>query len=317
MPLRRKILLLAGLNVAGAVAIGAAFNAWLPTVLIAAASLLCWLPLLLRLTKDIERLDAVSARLAQGQLAAQAPESGGDELASLGRNINQTTAFFDRLVKNQKRFLGDAAHELNAPIARIQFALGLLEQTADARTLHDEIQDMSLLVTELLAYSRASLDAGAAPLTDVSLLQAVQRAADRENVRVEINVPASAVVIAHETYLTRAIGNLIRNAQRYAGDAGPIEITAQKSGGHVELIVGDHGPGLPESELQQIFEPFYRLDAVRTPTTGGNKGLGLAIVKSCVEACHGRVFCRNRQPHGLEVVIHLTPGARWRTGARV
>lgn len=291
--MRPKIFAAAFLNLALAAALAAATASWKWPAAMLAGSLLCWLPLALRLARNAQRLNQ----------AVQDLESRSQ-----------------RLLKGQKRFLGDVAHELNAPIARIQFALGVLEVTVeercqpDVKALHDEIQEMSSLVTELLAYSRASLDAGSAPLTEVNVMQAVQRASDRENVPVQMHVDANIVALAHEVYLTRALANLLRNSQRYAGAAGPIEVYGRQVGDRVEIVVADHGPGLPETELEQIFEPFYRMDTSRTRSTGG-KGLGLAIVKSCVEACRGRVFCRNRQPAGLEMVIHLAPGAPRQTGA--
>ncbi len=79
---------------------------------------------------------------------------------------------------------------------------------------------------------------------------------------------------------------------------------AEAESGMVSLVVADSGPGVPEESLEQIFAPFYRLDASRSSETGG-VGLGLAIVRSCVEACRGTVRCRNRQPSGLEVEIRL------------
>jgi two-component system sensor histidine kinase CpxA len=72
----------------------------------------------------------------------------------------------------------------------------------------------------------------------------------------------------------------------------------------VVLTVADCGPGVPESELPKIFDPFYRLDSARTPASGGT-GIGLTITKACIESCHGSISARNRVPNGLEVVIHL------------
>jgi two-component system sensor histidine kinase CpxA len=118
------------------------------------------------------------------------------------------------------------------------------------------------------------------------------------------DVAQGMVAAADPEYLQRALSNILRNAIRYAGGTGPIRILAESSDGKVRLVVEDCGPGLPEGELDAVFSPFYRPDAVRTPGTGG-AGLGLAIVKGCVEACEGTVICRNRKPSGLEVAIEL------------
>ncbi|MFN7923625.1 MAG: HAMP domain-containing sensor histidine kinase [Bryobacteraceae bacterium] len=304
------VLLLAASRVLGAWPPGALH--WVAiAVALALVSALCWAPPLWRISHAIARLQKSVSRIASGHLEERTPPGNG-ELAPLGRSIDRMTQRFDGILKDQKRFLGDVAHELNAPLARIQFALGVIEETigeehqADVKALHDEIQEMSTLVNELSSFSRVSFESGSAPLAAVNLRSAAQRASDRENIPIEIAVDPGLTAMGHEVYLIRALSNLLRNARRYAGEAGPIEVRAQRHEGLVELIVADHGPGLPESKLEQVFEPFYRLDPSRTTSTGG-KGLGLAIVKSCVDVCRGAVFCRNREPSGLEVVIRLMP----------
>lgn len=286
---------------------------WLAVALaLAAISLLSWGPFFRKLCRSCDRLEHSTSQIAGGRLDERIPEAGAGHLTPLAANINRMTERFEGILSGQKRFLGDVAHELNAPIARVQFALGVLEtaakeeQQADLEALHDEIQEMSALVRELSSFSKAEFGAGRASLSAVNLRATAQRAADRENVAAEIHVDGALTALAHEVYLTRALSNLLRNARRYAGGAGPVEIRAGRQGDRLEVVVADHGPGLPESELEQVFEPFYRLDPSRTSSTGG-KGLGMAIVKSCVEACRGTVFCRNRQPSGLEVVIRLLP----------
>ena len=114
--------------------------------------------------------------------------------------------------------------------------------------------------------------------------------------------------MSHPDYLFRSLANILRNAIRYAGDAGPIVVSASEKGGVVSIIVADNGPGIPASELEEVFKPFYRPEFARQRETGG-VGLGLAIVRTCVEACGGTVKCRNRSPKGLEAEIRL-PAAR-------
>jgi two-component system sensor histidine kinase CpxA len=91
---------------------------------------------------------------------------------------------------------------------------------------------------------------------------------------------------------------------RYAGQAGPVAVTAKRQDSEIAITVADHGPGLPEDEVDRVFAPFYRVETSRNRALGG-VGLGLAIVKNCVEACKGTVRCRNRVPSGLEVEIRL------------
>jgi two-component system sensor histidine kinase CpxA len=122
-------------------------------------------------------------------------------------------------------------------------------------------------------------------------------------------VPEACVVLGRTDALFRAIGNVLRNAVRYAGADGPIHVEVARDGERVNLIVADQGPGVPPDALDRVFAPFYRLDPSRTRKSGG-AGLGLAIARSAIEACGGTITGRNRQPHGFEVRITLqTPHA--------
>lgn len=278
-----------------------------------ALSVLWWLPFVRGITRAVSEMTRATERIAEGRFDARAPEARRDELGRLGAAINRMAARLAGLVAGQKRFLGDVAHELCSPIARIQVALGILEQRADAaqrpyvEDLREEVEQMSELVNELLSFSRASLGVRQARLEAVALRDLVESAVHREKPesgRVEVNVPEGLCVEADGELLRRAVANLVRNAVRYAGAAGPIRIGAEAEAGQVRLTVADSGPGVPEAELERVFDPFYRLDSSRDRATGG-VGLGLAIVKTCVEACGGTVACRNLSPHGLAVVIRL------------
>jgi two-component system sensor histidine kinase CpxA len=289
---------------------------WIGMVLgVIVVSVACWLPFIRGLTRAIAQMDHATAHIAEGRFDTQVAMNRNDELGDLGAQVNRLAARLDGFVKNQKRFLGDIAHELCAPIARIQFALGILEQKAaeeqrpHVATLYEEVQEMSQLVNELLSFSKAGLTSETVPLTPVDVAGAVDRAAAREafsGATIRSEIPAGLAVIANESFLIRALSNILRNAVRYAGKSGTIVASAQRTGDTVEIRVADSGPGLPESELEQVFAPFYRPEAARTRETGG-AGLGLAIVKTCVEASGGTVAAHNRQPHGLEVVIRLSP----------
>jgi two-component system sensor histidine kinase CpxA len=112
------------------------------------------------------------------------------------------------------------------------------------------------------------------------------------------------MVMADPELLVRALSNLLRNAIRYGAEAGPIEIHAERREDSVLITIADSGPGVPEAELEKIFDAFYRVDASRNRQTGGS-GLGLAIVRTCVESCNGSVAAENRAPHGLAVQVRL------------
>jgi two-component system sensor histidine kinase CpxA len=276
-------------------------------------SVLFWLPMIRGITRSIARIDRATLRIAEGDFTVRVDEARRDDLGRLGGSINQLATRLDGFVAGQKRFLGDIAHELCSPLARMQMALGILEQRADERQqgyvedVREEVQHMSALVAELLSFSKAGLRTGDLALHPVDLREIVDRVVARETStsdRVEIEMAEDLVVQAEPDLLARAIGNVLRNALRYAGNAGPVVLRATREGSEAVVTLRDSGPGVPEESIPKLFDPFYRPDASRTADTGG-VGLGLAIVKSCVEACRGRVSLRNLQPHGLEVEIRL------------
>jgi two-component system sensor histidine kinase CpxA len=285
---------------------------WLGLAL-TAVGLLCWWPFLHGVARSIRLMDSATEEIAQGHFEHHVTLQRHDELGHLGGQINRMAVRLEGFVRHQKRFLGDISHELSAPIARIQFALGILEQKLDQpRQMHldvlrDEIQEMSQLVNELLMFSKAGVVPGTTPLACVDLGHVVQKALGHQVIgdgTIQVDIAPQLCVMGHEPYLSRAISNLLRNALRYAGKDGPIVVSAWRERDRVVLSVADSGPGLPEGTHDDIFSPFYRPETVRNRDTGG-AGLGLAIVKSCVEACRGTVMCRNRQPVGLELIISL------------
>jgi two-component system sensor histidine kinase CpxA len=276
-------------------------------------SVLLWFPLVHGINRSIAQMTEATRQIAAGHFDTRVNERRRDELGILGRAINQMAARLDGLVSGQKRFLGDVAHELCSPLAKLRVSLAILgqhtktDQQKYLASAEDEAAHMASLVDELLSFSKASLSARSAPLRPVSAREAADKAIRREAVEgiaVQVGIPPDLLVMADAELLVRALANLLRNSIRYAGEAGPITVAGQRDGHQARIIVSDRGPGVPANELARVFDPFYRVDVSRDRATGG-VGLGLAIVKTCVEACGGSVTCRNREPSGLEVTLQL------------
>jgi two-component system sensor histidine kinase CpxA len=276
-------------------------------------SVFLWYPLVRGVTRSLRDLTSATERMAEGKFDTTVEVTRRDELGRLGTAVNHLSGRLDHFVHGQRRFLGDIAHELCSPLARMQLGASLMEREADpaqrarVEDVREEVELMTRLVNELLAYSKTGLQAREAVLQPVNLAALAREVAARESgpdSRVEIEVSESLTARAEPELLARAVANLMRNALRYAGQAGPVRISAQPHGEQIILTVSDQGPGVPEAELERIFEPFYRPDTARTREAGGT-GLGLAIVRTCVEACQGTVSAQNRQPAGLEVAIRL------------
>jgi two-component system, OmpR family, sensor histidine kinase CpxA len=283
----------------------------------------CWVPLIRGLTRSISQLTTATGAIAEGKLETRLSINRRDELGQLSEAINRMTERLAGFVRGQRRFLSDVAHELCSPISRIQVALGILDQRAPENQkpyvagVQEEVEHMSGLVNELLMFSRAQIGTSSAPLTPVNVAETVASVLERESsegVSIETRIDEHIEVMAQPDYLFRSLANVVRNAIRYAGAFGPIEISAESQDGMVSITVADHGPGLPETELGEVFKPFYRPELARQRDTGGT-GLGLAIVRTCIEACGGTVECHNRSPQGLKVEMRLPAASNSASGA--
>lgn len=279
-----------------------------------ALSLLFWLPIVRGITRDLARMTRRTEEIAAGRFDARLEVRRGDELGRLAEAIDLMAVRLAHHVAGQKRFLGDAAHELSTPVARMQTAVAILEarpgqdNAAYLDDLREELEEMAGLIQELLAFSRA-LHGRPVHLQPVELHALVDRAWAREaspTASLENAVPPGMRVLADQALLQRAVANLLRNAVRYAGSAGPIQATAAIHEGRVVLSIEDVGPGVPPEALPRLFEPFFRPEDSRARELGGS-GLGLAIVRTCVDACQGTVSAANRSPQGFSVRMSLPP----------
>src|SRR2546427_3375345 len=213
-------------------------------------SALLWLPFVRGLTRSIGELTRATERIAEGQFDIQVRGNRGDELGRLAQAVNRLATRLAGFVTGQKRFLGDVAHEFCSPLARLQMALGILEQRVEERQrpyvedLRAEAQEMSELVNELLSFSKASLKPGEIKIMPVDLLEVVRRVTAREAgemVQVEMDIPEGLRALAEPELLARALGNVLRNAIRHASGDGPITPAARGGKDWVGLSVADRG----------------------------------------------------------------------------
>lgn len=273
-------------------------------------SLAFWTPLVWRITRYVRLLTGAADQISSGKFQVSIPHRGSDELGNLGRAIESMASRLDHLVSGQKRFLGDAAHELCAPLARIRTGLGILEMKlvgSDATALTSieaDVAELAALVNEILAFSRAGNRSASMRPTALESLVRETLARESADIEAEVSVPPDLTIETDPTLLGRALGNLIRNAAVHAGPGAKVRISSEETPDFVLLSTADNGPGVPAGEISRLFEPFYRLDRSRSRDTGGS-GLGLAIVRAAVETCGGEVFASLTEHGGLVVTIRL------------
>jgi signal transduction histidine kinase len=246
-------------------------------------------PVVRRLTRRLERLQAGVTEWGAGNLATRVVVEGHDEVAQLASTFNEAAARIEKLVGAHKSLLANASHELRSPLARIRLGVELLSTDPSAARrdeLARDIAELDQLIDEILLASR--LEGGAAPeLESVDLTALVAEECARVGADLEA-VPAQ--VRGNARLLQRLVRNLIENALRYGG--GRAEVVLRAVPGAMELDVLDHGPGIDESERERVFEPFYR--ARGTSESSGGVGLGLSLVRQIALQHGGHVHCLPR-----------------------
>lgn len=272
------------------------------------------------LTSPVAKLRAATRELARGNLSARvSPTLGGrrDELASLAADFDEMAEKIQSLVDSQRRLLGDISHELRSPLARLNVALELARQRAgaDATTALERIQReaeiLNEMIGQLLALTR--LESGAEEIRKTefdlkTLVSEIVKDADFEararNRTVELESPEHCHIVGNEQLLRRAIENVIRNAVQYTAEGTEVEVNLACEQRIAVITVRDHGAGVPENALAEIFRPFYRVDEARDREAGG-VGLGLAIAERAVRLHSGKVEAANVNTGGLGITIVL------------
>ena len=294
---------------------------WALAVLI--SGLICYL-LTWYLTQPILRLRAATRELAAGNLAARAGgaiEERRDELGLLVRDFNQMAERIETLVNSELQLIRDISHELRSPLARLNVALGLARQRAGAEAaphldrIEREAERLNELIGRLLTLAR--LEGATAPpeQAPVSLSELVREVAEdasfeaeSRHCSVQVNAAEDCTTVGSPDLLRSAVENVVRNAVRYTAEGTQVQIdlacVGEDGDRWAAIRVRDHGPGLPESELNNVFRPFYRVANARERETGGT-GLGLAITERAVRLHGGTIQASNAPGGGLLVEMRL------------
>jgi signal transduction histidine kinase len=283
-------------------------------VLIVLVALTAWI-VIGRGLRPVEAIRAEVADISDRSLDRRVPvPPTHDEISRLAGTMN---TMLDRLyagAERQRRFVADASHELQTPLAaartELEVALTHPEGTDWQETATDLLaanRRMERLVRDLLFLARTD-DTGPRPagvpvdLDDIVLSEAAALRS-HGHVHVDTSRVSAAAVQGRREDLTRAIRNLLDNAERHASSGVALELASDDH--RVTLVVHDDGPGIPSGDRQRIFERFTRLDDARSRGRGGT-GLGLAITKEIVEAHGGTIAVHDASP-GARFVVHLPP----------
>jgi len=276
------------------------------------------------LTTPIVQLRRATHELSEGKLNTRVDDHlvrRRDEIGYLSRDFNFMASRVESLVQAQRRLLGDISHELRSPLARLGVALGLTRRRTGPEVsgmldrIGREAERLNEMIGQLLALSR--IESGAAELDKIridlaALVQEVADDADFEargrDVGVSVLELVPSTINGVPELVRSAIENVVRNAARHTAPGTEVEVRLSTepaaSCQHAVITVRDHGKGVPEESLAEIFRPFYRVEDARDRQTGG-AGLGLSIAARALRLHDGSIKAWNAPDRGLIVEIRL------------
>ncbi|MEE2025420.1 MULTISPECIES: two-component system sensor histidine kinase EnvZ [Alkalimonas] len=257
------------------------------------------------LNRPLKSLQQAALRVGQGEIPEPLAEKGSSEIRAVTRAFNQMATGIKHLEQDRALLMAGVSHDLRTPLTRIRLASEMLpEQDAWIRDgIINDIEDMNAIIDQFMDYIRHHKDES---LQWVSLNDLIEELLESEHLqqRQLLHELAAGLPKAplRRIAIKRVLNNLLENALRYS--SGDIEISTGFERGRrmVFLQVRDHGPGIPEANMQTMFEPFTQGDSARG---SGGSGLGLAIIKKIIDMHHGEITLHNHAHGGLVARVYL------------
>ncbi|USE71798.1 two-component sensor histidine kinase [Pseudoalteromonas maricaloris] len=243
---------------------------------------------------DLLQLRYITENLTQGQLPKATRHSRFSAISNLTEQIRDLASQVARLIENQKLLVNAVSHDLRTPLARLKFALAMLpEQSREqASDMADDVVEMEAMIDEMLAYARLEFEVEKLEITPIDLCELVSDQISKLNKltdkKITFKKMSNTVIISGNLhYLSRALQNIVQNADKYGRSTIAINIEYDKNNAYIHIE--DDGDGIPKSQWESVFIPFSRLDESRSKDNGGY-GLGLAIVRKIATwhrgSCH-------------------------------
>lgn len=230
------------------------------------------------------------------------PEEGPREVRYAAQAFNRMQGRIDRLIADRTHALAAVSHDLRTPIARLRLRAGFIEDGEAARAIDADLDEMEAMIDATLAYLRGETESEPRKPADlVAMVETLCDAAADAGAAVTYAGPSQARLVCSPVTLKRAFANLIDNAVKYGGGA---RVALEDKGHEILVRIEDDGSGIPEADMQAVFEPFRRLETSRNRGTGGS-GLGLTIARRAAEQHGGTVQLSNRPAGGLLALVRL------------
>lgn len=251
-------------------------------------------------TRPLGVLAVAADRLGRDIHRPPLPEDGPLEVGRAARAFNTMQARLIQFIDERTRLLTAMSHDLKTPLTRMRLRTELLEDADLRDRFEKDLVEMETMVTQTLEFMRGLANREPPQPVDVmALLESLLSDNEAMGRTVTIDGRVTKPLMGEPQLLRRCVSNLVDNAVIY-GSRAEIHVDEDSSG--LTIRVRDHGPGIPDSEIEKVFEPFYRLEGSRSRETGGT-GLGLSIARSIARAHGGDVRLRNNEDGGLEAIL--------------
>ncbi len=280
---------------------GTGHGALVSTSIMAAGVAIVAILLVRTLVAPLRALARAADRIGRGP-AVDVPVAGPDEVRLVSRAFNDMQARIDRLITDRTQALAAVSHDLRTPITRLRLRAAFVADPEAQSAVDADLDEMDAMIDTTLAYLRGDVEPEEPRSTDlVAILATLVDAAVDAGRPASLEGPRHSVLPLRALAIKRAFANLIDNALTYGG-ATCVRLRDTVAG--VVVIIDDSGPGIPDSELDAVFQPFRRLDPSRNSRTGG-VGLGLAIARQAILREGGTVTLANRPEGGLRAEVTI------------
>ena len=258
-------------------------------------------------TKPLSVLARAAEELGRNIERPPLPETGAVELARASRALNTMQDRLKRYVDTRVKILAAMSHDLKTPITRMRLRAEMLDDAHIKAKFIKDLDELQHMVGSTLDYMRGLADGGETlqPIDVTALISSLKEDAEEAGHTITISGDACSPVMGRAQALKRCLQNLIDNALAYGRRA---DITLRDEGGALNIAISDDGPGIPEDDIERVFEPFYRVEGSRNRSSGGS-GLGLSIARNIAQAHGGSVRLRNLARGGLEATLRIPRGA--------
>ncbi|HVI52507.1 MAG TPA: ATP-binding protein [Candidatus Sulfotelmatobacter sp.] len=249
-----------------------------------------------RAAKPLAVMEAAAQRLGRDVYAPPVPVSGPREVRSAAAAFNEMQTRLRRFIDDRTQMVAAISHDLRTPITRLKLRAEFIDDDEQRAKVLADLDEMEAMIASTLAFARD--DATREMRQPFDLAEMLRDLCGEFSANYE--GPDNLPVTAGPLSVKRTFANLLGNAKKYAGSA--CLTLGLRGDDHVVVVIDDDGPGIPETEMERVFAPFYRVEASRNRETGGT-GLGLAVARSAIRAHGGDIHLANRPEGGLRITV--------------